>query len=64
MSTRLTLDTPQARRALRRCVGLLLRWAEDEAEATDDVDKAGEPGTSAASNAPAAKPDAEGVWRK
>ena len=37
--TRLTLDTPEARRALAKCVRKLLLWA-DEAEDTGEEKKA------------------------
>jgi hypothetical protein len=53
----LTLDTPEAREALAKCVWLLLRWAEEDTAA--DVDEAGRPDTSAANNAPATTPDTE-----
>jgi hypothetical protein len=42
VTTVLTLDTPEARRALRQCVRLLLRWAdEDEIKGVAPLDPAG-----------------------
>lgn len=42
MTRVLMLDTPEARRALRLCVRLLLRWAdEDETEEVAPMDPAG-----------------------
>lgn len=42
-TTTLTLDTPEARRALARCVRLLLKWANEADETADGNTLAGEP---------------------
>jgi hypothetical protein len=43
MNTALTLETPEARRALARCVRLLLGWADEDeitsSAASDDLDQ-------------------------
>ena len=51
MTVTLTLDSPEARRALAWCTRLLLRWAtEDELEATVDTDDPDREATLTASN--------------
>lgn len=41
MTTTLTLDTPEARRALSQCYGLLLRLAERRRQRTADLGELG-----------------------
>ena len=41
MTATLTLDTPQARQALARCVRLLLQWADEDEGTADGVEAPG-----------------------
>jgi len=59
--TTLTLDTPEARRALARCTRLLLRWADEKNKAADGENLAGDTPSAAVTSPRTASHSYEGT---